>query len=174
MHSGREYLKTAGFLGFVPLATVEPALIPNAPGVYVVLRPGEDRPAFLAQSIAGHFKGKDPTVAVSVLAAKWVDGADVVYIGKADARKRGGGLRTRIREYQRFGAGEPVGHAGGAYVWQLADSANLLIAWRVTAPDEPPAVVEARMIDAFYRRYGALPFANRKRGRSSTEPVGVR
>lgn len=173
MHSGGEHLKAAGFLGFVPLITVEPALIPNAPGVYVVQRPGQDRPAFLSQSIAGHFKGKDPTVAVSMLAAKWVEAADVVYIGKADARKRGGGLRTRIREYQRFGGGEPVGHTGGAYIWQLSDSASLLIAWRATAPDEAPSVVEARMIDAFCQRYGALPFANRKRGRSSTEPAAV-
>jgi hypothetical protein len=165
MHLSREGLQTAGFEGFVPLSTVDAALIPRSPGVYVVLRAEQSRPVFLERSVAGRFKGKDPTVAVSTLMSKWVSGTDVVYIGKADARKRGGGLRQRIQEYQRFGAGKAVGHAGGAYIWQLADSASLLIAWRATGPDEAPPEVKADMIDAFVQDYGALPFANRKRGR---------
>lgn len=165
MHLNREGLELAGFVGFTPLASIDTALIPDTPGVYVVLRPGGPTPVFVDRSIAGWFKGKDPTVDVRTLEARWVDGAEVLYIGKADARKRGGGLRQRIREYQRFGAGKPVGHTGGAYIWQLADSASLLIAWRATEPGEAPAGVEADMIDAFVLGYGALPFANRKRGR---------
>lgn len=163
MDLSRTGLLAAGFVGFVPLATVNTAEIPRLPGVYVVLQPEPVKSVFLARSTAGHFKGKDPTVEAATLAAKWVEGAEFIYVGKADARKRGGGLRERIREYQRFGAGEAVGHTGGAYIWQLADSASLLVAWRATGLEETPTAVEAAMIDAFRQRHGALPFANRKR-----------
>jgi hypothetical protein len=149
---------------------VDTTVIPQVPGVYVVVYPGQSRPAFLTQNIAGHFKGKDPTVELITLSVKWVDGAKVIYVGKADARRRGGGLRERIREFQRYGAGEPVGHSGGAYVWQLAESANLLIAWRATGPGERPATVEVELIDAFYQVHDALPFANRNRGHRPRTP----
>jgi hypothetical protein len=168
MDLSRAGLQAAGFTGFTPLATVD-TLIPRAPGVYVILQPEHLHPVFLNRSIAGHFKCKDPTVDVSTLTAKWVNGAELIYVGKADARKRGGGLRERVREYQRYGAGEPIGHTGGAYIWQLADSANLLVAWRATSPSEDPSASEAAIISAFHREHGALPFANRKRGHHPSE-----
>lgn len=167
----RAGLQADGFVGFTPLAMVDTAIIPQVPGVYVVVYPGQSRPTFLNRSIAGHFKGKDPTVEVGTLSVKWVEAAEVVYVGKADARRRGGGLRERIREYQRYGAGESVGHSGGAYIWQLAESTNLLIAWRATGPDERPAAVEAELIDAFYQAHDALPFANRNRGHRLQTPA---
>lgn len=160
----RAGLQADGFVGFTPLTTLDTAIIPQVPGVYVVVYPGWSRPSFLPRSIGGHFKGKDPTVEVGTLSVKWVEAADVIYVGKADARRRSGGLRERIREYQRYGAGEPVSHSGGAYIWQLSESANLLIAWRATGADERPAAAEAELIDAFYQVHGALPFANRNRG----------
>jgi len=47
------------------------------------LRPKTTRPCFLDESIGGHFKGKNPTVAVGTLENKWVDDALVLNIGKA-------------------------------------------------------------------------------------------
>lgn len=44
----------------------------------------------------------DETVDPDVLHGRWVEGAHVVYIGKADA------LRRRLKQFADFGAGRPV------------------------------------------------------------------
>ena len=172
MRLTRDSLRAGNFSGFVELAQMDDAAVPQDPGVYVVLRLAATHPVFVPQSIGGWFKGKDPSVDLASLQRKWVDHAEALYIGKANARKGGGGLRERIRECLRFGAGEPVGHWGGRYIWQLADSAELLIAWRATSKDESPSPTEAAMIDDFHRTYGALPFANLRHERrlASTLP----
>lgn len=43
---------------------------------------------FREVSSGGHFKGRDPTVAVATLQAVWVPGAPAVYVGKAEALRR--------------------------------------------------------------------------------------
>lgn len=64
---------------------------------------------------------ESPSVTVGIVYA----GAHTVYLGKGDK------LRTRLRTYARFGAGDPkAAHWGGRYIWQLADAAELLVAWR--------------------------------------------
>ena len=57
-----------------------------------------------------------------------------------------------------FGKGSNVGHWGGRLVWQLADSDQLLVAWKQT--EEDPRQVEKDMIKEFRNQYGARPFAN--------------
>ena len=57
--------------------------------------------------------------AADVLEAKWIGNAQVVYVGKGD------NLRRRLTQYADSGARKPIGHWGGRYVWQLADSADL-------------------------------------------------
>lgn len=161
----RAALEAEGFVGWVPFARLRDAGIVAEPGMYVVWREDSGEPEFLARSVGGRFKGKDPAVSHERLAREWVPGASVVYIGKASERKHGGkALAKRLDEFRRFGRGEAVGHWGGRLIWQLADHAALLVAWRATAPDDPEDV-EAQMIDAFASVYGALPFANLKRGR---------
>jgi hypothetical protein len=90
--------------------------VPKTGGVYVVIRTEIGPPSFLKKSIGGWFKGKDPTVPAQALTADWVDGAEVVYIGKADE------LRRRLGQFAKFGAGEAIGHWGGRLIWQLANS----------------------------------------------------
>lgn len=142
-----------GFEGFVSWATLSQRDLPHGGGVYVVLRESGAPYEFLGKSVGGHFKAKDPTVAVQVLANEWIEDAQVVYIGKATS------LRSRIWQYRQFGTGRPVGHWGGRYVWQLDDSQNLTVAWRTT-PDQDPRDVERALISDFVRDYGRRPFAN--------------
>jgi hypothetical protein len=92
-------------------------------------------------------------VPIGALRDNWVDGVDVVYIGKAS------NLRRRLQQYARFGNGKPVGHWGGRLIWQLPKCQAMLVAWRET-PDEAPREVEKRMINEFRETYGKSPFAN--------------
>lgn len=145
----------AGFKGFIPVSALSERglkMIPDVPGVYMVLRVSEGAPEFLETGSGGHFKGKNPNVPVAELAANWVDGTPVVYIGKATS------LRKRISQYVRFGQGKPVGHWGGRYIWQLADAPDLLFCWREV--DGDPDAVETELIRAFREAYGSRPFAN--------------
>ena len=117
-------LTDAGFEGFSMFDELrQGAATPSDNGsVYAVVRVSAVEVAFLDANPGGRFKQRDPTVAAEVLAAKWVEGSDVVYSGKAD------NLRRRLKQYADFGAGKPIGHWGGRYIWQLADSAELLVA----------------------------------------------
>jgi len=149
----RAALKADGFVGWLTFAEARASrAIPATGGVYVVTLSSCAPVAFLPQNPGGRFKGRDPTVPASALAANWTD-AEVVYIGKADQ------LRRRICQFADFGAGKPVGHWGGRLIWQLAEPDQLRIAWKET-PDRVPVEVEAEMLALFRREYGKSPFAN--------------
>jgi len=77
----------------------------------------------------------------------------VVYIGKATRPPR------RLRQFRDFGAGKPVGHWGGRLIWQLADADELVVAWKITA-SEDPLEAERSLLGRFRGEYGSLPFAN--------------
>ena len=59
----------------------------------------------------------------------------------------------------KFGRGEPVGKWGGRYIWQLGDSHNLLVCWKLT-PNAIPRNMEKELLREFEAVYGKLPFAN--------------
>lgn len=157
-----EQLKNNGFCGFKTVAELRENInvVPELTGVYILLRPNDDEPVFLENGTGGFFKKKNPNVALPKLSAKWVKDTSIVYIGKADISPKTGerGLRTRLREYLDFGQGLNIGHWGGRYVWQLKDSAKLIVCWeRVDGNAEQ---VERQMIMAFQAEHGKYPFAN--------------
>ena len=153
----KQHLIDLGFVGFQPLHALAAGCpqVPSSSGVYAVVLEPVSGPAFLERSIGGHFKRADPTVPVETLAAKWVDHVPTLYIGRATS------LRSRLALLVRYGRGEPVGHRGGRYLWQLARSDELEVAWR---PDADPVGAESSLLDAFESAYGRLPFANLVRG----------
>lgn len=156
----KEGLTEEGFAGFTSFAELTLSEVPQSSGVYAVLMPEDFAPRFLVTNTGGHFKGKDPSVAEDILSARWVTEAEVLYIGKAGAGKTAKrGLRKRIQEFADFGRGAPVGHWGGRLLWQLADSQDLVIAWKVLPPGLVDAT-EARYHADFLAVHGQLPFAN--------------
>jgi hypothetical protein len=155
----RPGLGDAGFQGFVTFAALRAdrfAGVPQAGGAYVVLREADSVPAFLPANPGGRCKGKDPTLPPTKLQERWVAGAHVIYIGKAND------LRRRLRQYSRFGAGQAVGHWGGRLIWQIAQADQLVVAWREVAAAQPPTQLESSLLNAFCIQYGSLPFANRR------------
>ncbi|HEY0626135.1 MAG TPA: GIY-YIG nuclease family protein [Allosphingosinicella sp.] len=124
---------------------------PSTGGVYVITYNGPA--AFVERSCGGWFKGKDPTVPRSALLANWVEGAEVVYIGKADQ------LRRRLTQFADFGEGKPIGHWGGRLIWRLPSVEALRVAWKET-PGRVPVEVESELIAAFRQAHGKPPFAN--------------
>ena len=160
MPINRQSLKEDGFTGFRTLAALDINRIPQRTGIFAVLQPAGYEPRFLPRSTAGVFKKKAPSVPEPALTAEWVDGADVVYLGKAGAGSKGNrGLRRQIQEFIDFGKGKPPGHWDGRLIWQLADPGSLLVAWK-ELPAEAVNEAEAGYHARFRDDYGRLPFAN--------------
>lgn len=162
MFHNLEQLQSRGFQGFSTVDDLMNSRCKNVPtdqGVYLVLYPLSVPPSFLNESVGGHFKRKNPTVPTADLKSKWVSNTIVVYIGKAGGASSGATLKSRLTQYMRFGMGEPVGHWGGRYIWQIENNRSLLVCWK-SLTDTEPRDFESRLIDAFVQEYGVLPFAN--------------
>lgn len=156
-------LAERGFEGFIPFESLDMEHIPTDPGVYAVLRNLQHEHVAASSSVGGWFKGKNPTVQLEILSARLMPATETLYIGKADAGSTGKrGLRKRIHELARFGRGEPVGHWGGRYLWQLSNSPKLLVAW-LPVQGRPASSIEDAFLDEFFTLHGQLPFANLRR-----------
>lgn len=151
--------RAAGFTGFRSVGKcIECGLPsgnpPSTSGVYILCTPEDFEPDFIPPDEARaagnvHFPWKSER-----LAAKWVESAEVLYIGKSTE------LRRRLRQLIRHAQGRTVTHTGGEIVWQLRGFQNLLICWR---PCHEPREYESSLLQAFRRsQKGKLPFANRQ------------
>ncbi len=97
--------------------------------------------------------------------AKWVSGAQVVYIGLA-GRHKPRPLRERIADLARHAAGRttPKGpHCGGEIVWQLGGYQSFRVFAAPTADPPAPRDAELALLDTFIKAHGRLPFGNRRR-----------
>lgn len=156
----RTWLEALGFSGFVTFAalrTLDFLPVPTDGGVYVLLRESDVVPSFLSVGSGGHFKGRDPNVEVALLERRWISGCQVVYVGKASKTSERRHLRKRLQEFAAFGSGKAVGHWGGRLTWQLEDSADLLVCWKVS---DTPRATESDLLRALESEHGSLPYAN--------------
>lgn len=133
--------------------------IPKAPGVYLVFRNEDSSPSFLKFGSGGYFKDRNPNVSAEEMAKNWVEGAKLVYVGKAGSLSGSATLYSRIKQLLQFGEGKKIGHWGGRLLWQLADHEELVIAWK-EIPDNEPKDVESSLIQDFKDYFGQRPFAN--------------
>jgi hypothetical protein len=152
-------LENDGFLGFHRLTGLDTTALPKGRGIYIVLCASDDTPSFLISGTGGRFKGKDPNVPVDVLQGHWIQGQHILYIGKAGGSESAATLRQRVGAYLKFGRGAAIGHWGGRHIWQIANSAELIVCWKET-PEHEPRDVELAMLRAFKDQNGRLPFAN--------------
>lgn len=130
--------------------------LPATPGVYVVLRQALAIPSFLPASKAGWFKGNDPSYPIDTVKENWVEGAKVLYVGKAEGRV---GLRAQVRQLVNIAYGKKIGHRGGRMLWHLSDWEDLQVVWR-TCDDGGAGRLESELIDSFRRVHQVRPFAN--------------
>ena len=154
-------IKNIGFHGFYSIKDLflNDFNIPAEMGVYMILYLEQHTPEFLEVGSGGYFKGKNPNVSIEVLENNWVENTIVIYIGKAGEVDSSATLRSRLRQYFRFGYGKNVGHYGGRYIWQIKDSEKLLVCWKPLLKESPRSV-ESEFITKFVSKYGKLPFAN--------------
>ena len=148
-------LEQSRFVGWIPLLKADASsVLPLLPGIYAVVY-DLDRPrVWPSRSCGGWHKGRDPAVAAHRLDYEWVDGTDIVYLGKTDRT-----LCKRLGELARFGRGEPVAHWGGRLIWQLPQVDKLLVGWR-TLDSGKASSEEKSLLSAFADTFGRLPFAN--------------
>ena len=149
-----EQIKKEGFSGFLKMSHLfqDSSMLPHNNGVYLVLKTDVKPVQFLTIGSGGHFKGKNPNISIDELKANWVENTKVVYIGKATS------LKSRLRQYFRFGQSKNIGHYGGRLIWQLNNSEDLVICWKTTTTD--PREFEAELIRKFVTNYKNRPFAN--------------
>ena len=149
----QQHLIELGFRGFERLRSLPRgcAHLPAGSGIYVVVADPSAMHGFLERSVGGRFKRRDGTVAIQALVDRWRDDIGTLYIGRSQ------NVRRRVDEFARYGRGEPIGHRGGRYLWQLAEHDHLRIGWRLEAD---PARAESDLLDEFEAAFGCLPFAN--------------
>lgn len=127
----------------------------NFKGVYIIVMPNSFQDiCFEERSNTGWFRGKDPTVSIDKLKEKWVDNANILYIGKHEKS-----VRKRMQQHIDFYNGNPVAAWGGRVIAQIRNFQNLEV-WYISC-DKPPEM-KRTLLNEFKAQYKKLPFANWK------------
>lgn len=153
----REILEAGlrGLFNVPQLRDGQTSTAPEAPGIYTVWRIAENPPRFARRSVAGQWKGRDPTIHPDELLPLWVPEAALLYVGQ------GANVRTRVRLLVDFASGKPVAHWDGRAIWQLSDADELLVAW---AARPNPVEAKAELLAKFEALHGKLPFGHAASG----------
>lgn len=156
-----EKLKKFDFIGFKSVTELNnnPNLLPNQMGVYLVLNLSDKKIEFLTKGVGGFFKEKDPNIPIAELENNWVKNCKTIYIGKAGGLNGNATLRSRLKQYLKFGQGKNIGHYGGRLIWQLKNHLDLTFCWLPMTEIEPREI-EKKLLAYFTNQYGQRPFAN--------------
>lgn len=151
----RSELEITGFANWIPLLGANrSSALPRLPGIYAVSYEAGRPKSWQIESCGGWHKKRNPAVDPHRLNREWVDGTDIVYVGRTDRT-----LAKRIGEFARFGRGEPIGHWGGRLIWQLPHADLLMVGW--IALDMGLATErESALLAEFLEAFDRLPFAN--------------
>ena len=155
-------MKNAGFQGFNTIESLMSSgcsKVPLQSGVFLVVWPSESMPEFLKQSAVGDFKGRNPSVPEEALQDRWVQGAKVVFIGRAGGETQEETLQWRLRQYVRTGQGRAIGRLDESLIWQIKDCFQMSVCWVKSGTDNP-VDLEKSLLVLFEDTYGSLPFAN--------------
>jgi len=158
-----ESLEREGFSGFLTVGQLHRSgclEVPDAPGVYVVLRRERAPHPFLRRSTAPVWRRRDPTVPIPTLEARWHADATLLYVAGAPGPGVRSRLRQRIKRMLRFGHGSVVGHWGGRLLWQLGEAGRLVVAWRACETGEEAEALTTELLRRFESHHGGPPFAN--------------
>lgn len=131
--------------------------LPKEKGVYAITRDNGNDPCFLEIGTGGFFKDENPNVSIKELLDKWnKSNHTIMYIGRTgyDLKDSDATLYRRVKDYMRFGSGEKAPHRGGKFIWQLADSKDFDVWYKVS---DKPETLESELIE------NLNPFANLKR-----------
>jgi hypothetical protein len=155
------HLRKLGYDGFQTISAlnVNYKVIPDQPGVYLILMPPNVQPQFLKRGSAGFIALRDPNQPIKILEEKWVKETIVLYCGKAGGINMRSHLRGRLNQYLRHGRGHSARHWGGRYIWQLENAHDLIVCWKVCKKNTPRAE-ESNLLKEFYEKHHRLPFAN--------------
>lgn len=153
--------KKNGFEGFLTIGELQKNsnIIPKSIGIYYILNLKKGSPKFLKIGTGGFFKDKNPNVNIAELEKNWVENSEIVYIGKAGSFDGNATLNSRLRQYLNFGLEKKVGHWGGRYIWQIENSQDLIVCWKIADKIEPREM-EKEHIKNYKIENGKRPFAN--------------
>ncbi|RYG23123.1 MAG: hypothetical protein EOO01_44555 [Chitinophagaceae bacterium] len=154
-------IEEAGFTGFQTIERLwrDHSILPDKPGVYVILHPENASVSYMTQGVGGFFKRRNPNIAVEQLQSRWIDDCAVLYIGQAGGNGSTSTIKKRIKQYLDFGKSLPVGHYGGRYIWQLSHHPQLIVACKEIKGADA-RLEEKLLLTEFVNYYGRLPFAN--------------
>lgn len=147
-----EHLKLSDFRGFHSIEYLRQNIniIPKEKGVYIVLRLSNEEPSFIERKNMGY--------PIEECKRNWINNEPIIYIGKAGPSPDRT-LRKRLKEYMDFGINKSQTHKGGRLIWQLKDSNELIVCWKVLV-DRNPKDYEKKMLLDFKEEKGKYPFAN--------------
>jgi hypothetical protein len=156
-----ENLKKNGFTGFKTVKELwfNNKDIPKEMGVYCVINPDRNQPQFINPGVCGTHRKKDPNVSIETLQENYINGTQIIYIGKAGGSNVDATLFKRVSQYLSCGKNNTCSHSGGRYVWQLKNHEDLIFCWKTISDDEPRNV-EREMLSEFSEQFDFLPFAN--------------